>query len=150
MDQEVLDFLEHYGVKGQKWGVRRQLSGTKTNKPKSGNSGAFKEGDPRANYGHKPGSAKGKKRMSDSELQNAIKRMELEKRYSELSKSSVTQKGERLSSKIMKKAGEQGAQTVANSLMTYAMKQLVRGVTHQVLGKSRGEQIYKEIFPKKK
>ncbi len=142
MDQEVLDFLEHHGVKGQKWGVRRQRSGTKANKPKSG---AFKEGDPRANYGHKPGSAKGKKRMSDSELQNAIKRMELEKRYSELSK-----KGERLSSKIMKKAGEQSAQTVANSLMTYAMKQLVRGVTHQVLGKSRGEQIYKEIFPKKK
>ena len=119
-------------------GVRRQRSGTKANKPKSGNSGAFKEGDPRANYGHKPGSAKGKKRMSDSELQNAIKRMELEKRYSELSKSSVTQKGERLSSKIMKKAGEQGAQTVANSLMTYAMKQLVRGLRTRFLERAEG------------
>ena len=125
-------------LKGQKWGVRRQRSGTKANKPKSGNSGAFKEGDPRANYGHKPGSAKAKKRMSDSELQNAIKRMELEKRYSELSKSSVTQKGERLSSKIMKKAGEQGAQTVANSLMTYAMKQLVRGLRTRFLERAGG------------
>lgn len=29
MDDEVNDFLEHYGVRGQKWGVRRGRDGVR-------------------------------------------------------------------------------------------------------------------------
>lgn len=38
-DREIEDFLEHYGVKGQKWGVRK-ANGKRTGKQKLGIAGA--------------------------------------------------------------------------------------------------------------
>lgn len=55
--------LEHHGVKGQKWGVIR--------KSRSSSSG-------------KTGYQKKAKSLSDAELNKRIKRMELEKKYSDL------------------------------------------------------------------
>lgn len=61
------EILEHHGIKGMKWGVRTRgtLAGAKSKTPTA--------------------RAKAKK-LSDAELNAAIKRMELEKRYVDLNK----------------------------------------------------------------
>jgi hypothetical protein len=68
LTQEQIDtYLEHHGVKGQKWGVRRDGS----------NGGITK--------------FKGKaKTLTDAELNARIKRLETEKRYKELNKKQVS------------------------------------------------------------
>jgi len=63
----LLRFLDHHGVKGMKWGIR--------NEKKKSSSGGSKGGSGRSSA----------KDLSDEQLQKAIARMDLEKRYSELS-----------------------------------------------------------------
>lgn len=63
--KEVEEFLSHYGKKGMKWGVRRKSG--------SGSKGSPSGGKPKA------------KDLTDDQLKTAIGRMELEKRYNELS-----------------------------------------------------------------
>lgn len=62
-------FLEHFGVRGMKWGVRRSEGGG-ANVPKT------RAG--RTTYHKTP------HRLSDAELNKRIKRMELEKKYKDL------------------------------------------------------------------
>ena len=59
------NFLEHFGVKGMKWGIRR------------------KSGSGRGKGGTKPG-----KSLTTTELKKRVDRLSMEKRYSELSKES--------------------------------------------------------------
>ena len=103
----VEEFIEHYGIKGMRWGVRRQpgpdgtvRSATKKFKGKVD----VKEGE-RAKRGDKvntpegqltvtkvKGSGKGqgveveaKRKMTDQELKETVNRMQLERQYSQLS-----------------------------------------------------------------
>ena len=62
-EEEVDEFLEHHGIKGQKWGVRR----------KSPHNDSF---IPRMNP----------KKLSDAELRAAVNRMNMEQQFSRLSK----------------------------------------------------------------
>lgn len=62
------EFIQHYGVKGMKWGVR--------NKRRSSKKGGKPSG--RTTYKKTPN------RLSDDELKRRISRMELEKKYSDL------------------------------------------------------------------
>lgn len=67
--------LFHWGIKGQKWGVRRFQN-------KDGSLTPAGKKRQRANYSEEA------KRMSDQELRSKIKRMNLEKRYYDMSKGS--------------------------------------------------------------
>lgn len=62
----VNEYVEHHGVRGMRWGVRRKNP-----------SGPGSKG--KTTYQKQP------KRLSDAELNRRIKRMELEKKYSDLS-----------------------------------------------------------------
>lgn len=84
------DYLEHYGIKGMKWGVRRTAEqlGHKIKKAVSGK--------PRSDGVE---TSKRKKRMSemtDEELTNRIKRLRMEDEYSRL----ASQLNERNKSKV--------------------------------------------------
>jgi len=66
-NQSTSDYLEHYGKKGMKWGRRKQRA-------EAGASGDT----PRGKYtrpGHK---------LTDEQLQQRIKRLEMEKKYNDL------------------------------------------------------------------
>lgn len=93
------DFLEHFGIKGMKWGIRRK------NPSGSGTKGKAKE----------TGSKKGKsssetaKTLTDTELKKRIARLELEKRYSDLSttqQKSTMSRGSKVAKEIVGNAAK--------------------------------------------
>ena len=71
------DELYHYGVKGMKWGVRKQVISTIG---KTSRETANKIGNNRNLKASRSALAKAK-RMSDEELRNKAARLELENRY---------------------------------------------------------------------
>lgn len=69
--QEGEDFIEHFGVKGMRWGVRKRRNESE-----------------RARTFNQPRSKKNIKDMSDQELREVLNRMNMEQQYSNLSKKS--------------------------------------------------------------
>lgn len=105
----VDSFLEHYGVKGMKWGVRRDRSKS------SGSSGEGTNNKPHAHE------------LSDEELKKHIARMELEKRYTDLSKQkhSAT-KG--AGADFAKELGKNLVRTAVSAAGTHAVNSALKAV----------------------
>ena len=108
---DVEDFLEHFGVKGQKWGVR-------------------KDGASRTSAKSTPTARAKAKRMSDEDLQKAIKRMELEKRYVDLNKQ-TSNAGKQYAKGVLDQAGKGAATMVVSTILAAtigaAIKKRVEG-----------------------
>lgn len=66
-----LDFLEHYGVKGQKWGVRKRRNESARKKSFGGSKKRKTQENPLKN-------------ISDRELQQIVNRMNMEQQYARL------------------------------------------------------------------
>lgn len=98
-------FLEHYGKKGMKWGVRKDRPSSK--KSKSAKQTA--------------------KTLTDTELAKRINRLNMEKQYVDLVKgspSSVT-KGRQVVTGMLASAGKKKAQALADE---YVAKGIVMGL----------------------
>lgn len=98
---KVSDFLEHHGIKGQKWGIRNSRIRGRSAKASS-----------RTAY-HKPAS-----KLSDGEITKRIKRMELEKRYSDLNKPEKSS-GKQYTHDILKNSGKAVAGTVVGTVTAH-------------------------------
>lgn len=106
------NYLEHHGVKGMKWGVRKAPTRSSVSNKKSlkkQNNSTFRnllKKNTNRTIVKKPVAKKQKsknksvKEMSDDELRKAINRIELEKRYSSLNPKQVS-KGRKIVSKVM-------------------------------------------------
>lgn len=82
------EYLIHYGVLGMKWGVRKQKikSGvSKLKKKVVSKRNATKKEREDAKFRKKIKKTKNLSKLTDAELKRAIQRIELEKKYSELS-----------------------------------------------------------------
>lgn len=89
------EFLDHHGVKGQKWGVRKRRNESARAKAFGGGSKTrFKDAKV--------------KTLSEDEINKRIKRLELEKKYSELNKSQV-KAGKDYASGILSNSGKAAA-----------------------------------------
>jgi hypothetical protein len=73
-EEFVDNWLEHAGVKGMRWGVRKE---TKTSAKSTGNQNGTKYSKP-------------VQKLSDTELSRRVKRLETEKRYKELTAPQVS------------------------------------------------------------
>lgn len=130
MLETVEDVLEHHGIKGMRWGQRR----------KRGSNGRVDSG---SKSGGKTQFTKSPSRLSDAELNRRIKRLEMEKKYSELSKSEAKPKsaGRAMAGKILK--------TSADNALTQATTQVMYFAVKKSIEKQFPKQA-KELFPKKK
>lgn len=103
MDQ-VKDFLEHHGIKGQKWGIRNKSLKIKTKAISTFES--KKKKSLRAKTAS----------LSDEELAKALKRMNMEQQYINLStKSSAKKSGQ----SFVKDIGKTAVKTALTAVVTH-------------------------------
>lgn len=95
---ELEDFLKHYGVRGMKWGVRK-------NRSSKGRSGL-------TTFNKNPN------RLSDEELNRRIKRMELEKKYTDLN-APIKSNGEKYVKTLLESSGKGAVGAVIGTSVTF-------------------------------
>jgi hypothetical protein len=103
---KIRSFIEHHGIKGMRWGVRRSQA-------------QLSRATGRTAYGKSPS------RLTTAELDRRIKRMEAEKRYNELNKRDVSA-GEKMAKEILTNVGKNVVTNIATTALTglgaYALK----------------------------
>lgn len=111
------DFLEHYGVKGMKWGVRKsRTSRAQTRYSKPAN------------------------KLTDAELQKRIKRLETERKYNQLNRRTVGE-GEKLVAEILTNSGRKVATTVITNAATIGVGALIASR----FGENAGSAVIKKL-----
>lgn len=116
-EELIVNFIEHHGVKGMKWGVRRGRGG--------GGSGSSAE---RTKFTKSP------KRLSSAELEARIRRMENEKKYNALNKRDVGP-GQKLAAEILRASGKKIATNILTQVGTIAVKQALAPALPKEIGK---------------
>ena len=128
------DYLCHYGVLGMKWGIRKK-------RPKSSTS--FKRNKKNQNKKKTDSSNNNKKKtnikkLSDSELQGKIRRLQLEKQYRDLKKDEVSA-GKKLLGDILRTSGRTLGVQVANYVGGKAINKLFGDEVVKVGGKKKNK-----------
>lgn len=138
------NYLEHYGTKGQKWGIRRYQykDGTLTPLGRKRLEKLERERSkllPKSKQlEEKAPAKKSVKDLSDEELRSTINRLQMEKQLTELTKQPETKKGKSVVGQILSKSGQAAASTLTTAAFTYLGKQAIKNMA--------GEKVYKEMF----
>ena len=145
IDFELIDIsefaLEHHGVKGMKWGVRKRSktrvssSGARSTSPNpSSKVSAPTTRDKRVK------ALKNRRELSDSDIKDFTSRLQSEKQLKALLDEDVSP-GRTFIKKVMSDAGKQAATKLATNAMTY-------GAT-KVMGKAFGKELENALSGKK-
>ena len=129
----MTDELKHHGIPGQKWGKRNGPPYPLDSGGKSGSSGKeHRKTDGKDTEKSKP-AHKSSSSMSDSELREAINRMELERRYRQLYKELNPKKvsrGKKFVMDVLEKSGK----NIAEQVTTYALGTLINKAASKITG----------------
>lgn len=136
------DYLEHHGVKGMKWGVRKRSktrvssSGARSTSPNpSSKVSAPTTRDKRVKV------LKNRRELSDSDIKDFTSRLQSEKQLKALLDEDVSP-GRTFIKKVMSDAGKQAATKLATNAIIYG--------TSKTVGKAFGSELEKALSGKKK
>lgn len=126
IDEDAINtdnILEHFGVRGMKWGVRRsdkELRVAKKarkaeDKAEKARSGDLRKDADKTRYKSSP------KKLTDSELSARIKRMETEKKYRELNSRTVGT-GEKMAVDVLSTVGTSTAKKLGQGALQYGIR----------------------------
>ena len=122
--QEILNELEHYGVKGMKWGIRKdrssKSSGTKKKSARSEARAKKKKAAAASKAASNP------KNMSNEELRKRNERMRLEQEYKRLKKEGRPSTGPVVD--FLSEMGDRQIKRVANRAIDYGVDALLESV----------------------
>ena len=107
--------LYHFGIKGMKWGVRRYQNSDGTLTP-----AGRKRYDKQVRASRKA-DVKNRRTLSDSEIEQKIKRLESEKKLKNLTEEDLSP-GRKAASDILKSAGNKVLTAAAAGAAAYAVK----------------------------
>lgn len=110
-----VNFLEHFGIKGMKWGVRRnkqQIAGS--------------EDHTRAKALRKKSRFGKTRKLSNDELRIVIERMNLEKQFSDLKKGSGAGKGSKIAEELLIQFGKEQARKALLDASGHVIKNLLK------------------------
>lgn len=115
--------LQHFGVKGMKWGVRRAPGpdgavGSRARAPKEPSDRKIKSARRK--------DVRNRRKMSDKDLMEKIGRLEKEKKLRELTDSEINS-GKKAMSDVLKNAGTKTLTTVAAGAALYGVKYILTG-----------------------
>lgn len=109
------EFIEHFGTKGMRWGVRKQRTDYGHGKSKNEKKGSKKGEDekPKRVVGKTKTSGKAGTEMSDAELKRVINRLNMEQQYAKM-----TDPGPSVTKRVMNSTGKFVTQAARNVAMT--------------------------------
>lgn len=118
--------LEHHGIKGQKWGIRRtpEQLGHKSTPRHTGKDKPFKTKKMSADSmvrAERTEAYNNRRTISDEELKARIQRLELERRFRDLSEEDLY-RGRKIAKDILLSAGPQAIKTMTSGSILYAAK----------------------------
>lgn len=122
------DELAHYGVRGQRWGIRRyqDSSGKYTDAGKKRASSDSKKQENAAKIAERKKTMKNRRTLSDKELSDAVGRLQLEKKLKDLTTEDISA-GRSEASRMLKQIGTTAITTAATGVATYAVKAALEG-----------------------
>ena len=109
--------MQHHGIKGQKWGVRRF---------QNADGSLTAAGKQRASAVQKRTDSKNRGTLTNAQLKKKIERLQLEKQLHELTNQEVNS-GRAYAQNILKNVGSKVLTTVASGAILYAGKAAVSG-----------------------
>lgn len=119
--------LEHHGIKGQKWGIRRYQNkdGSYTDmgrkRYKNGPRHTGKEDPVKKAREDRKKAYENRRLLTDEELRARVARLSLEKQFRDLSRQDLYP-GIEIVSDVLKVAGPQAAKTMTSGSILYAAK----------------------------
>lgn len=129
--------LAHHGILGMKWGIRRSKAQLQRASPSGKKSSSSDDSGDMKNKG--PSTKKTTKEMTDDELRKKISRLELEKRYKDLSKSdeaAKVSKGKEFVVDVLEKSGK----NIATQLSTYVIGEAVNKIAgSEIVNPKKGQ-----------
>lgn len=133
LDETGDDILEHYGVKGMKWGIRKDRSSRSSGTKKKSSRSSARAKKKRAAAATK--AASNPKNMSNDELRRQNERMRLEQEYKRLKKQGRPSSGPVVD--YLSEMGERQLKRVANNAIDYGVDQLLKSAGIQVKKKKK-------------
>lgn len=116
MDNE----LNHYGVKGMRWGVRRSKNElSKGNKKRTSTEDDKRKASMREDV-------KNRRTMSTNELRNKIERLKMQKQLKDMTEEELSP-GKSFVKKVLSNSGQKVATTIVTGATLYAVKAAMTG-----------------------
>lgn len=109
------NIMYHHGIKGMKWGVRRnpsQLSRARGSSESDADKTVKTE---------RKTAAKNRRTMSDADLKKRIERLKLEREFKSLTEEDIAP-GRKFTSEVLSTAGKRALTVAATGAVAYAMK----------------------------